>query len=87
MLTKEQIEVAVRRQIKSDEKLGDQSGGSGHLGYVSYTIDEIGDAVGKDEGWEVVYKYTLVVTTEFTVEPDNPPYRYPKSGRIIISDG
>ncbi len=84
MLTKEQIEKAVQGQIEKDEKLGDQAGGSGHMSYVNYTVDEIGEPVKSDRGWEAEYKYTVVVTTEFTIEPDNPPYRYPKSGKVII---
>ena len=84
MLTKEQIETAVQRQIEKDENLGDQAGGSGHMSYVSYTVDEIGDPVETDYGWEVDYKYTVVVTTEFTIEPDNPPYTYPKVGNVVI---
>jgi hypothetical protein len=86
MLTKEQIEEAVHRQIESDEKPGDQAGGSGHMGYVDYTVDEIGEPVEMDNGWEVSYRYTIEVTTEFTIEPDNPPYRYPKEGKVIIGD-
>ena len=84
MLTKEQIEEAVIRQIEKYEKLGEQAGGSGHLSNVDFIIDEIGDPVETGEGWEVEYKYTIVVTTEFTYEPDNPPYRYPKSGKVVI---
>jgi len=84
MLTKEQIETAVHGQIEKDEKLGDQAGGSGHLSYVDYTIDQISEPMDKDGGWEVEYSYTVVITTEFTIEPDNPPYRYPKSGKVLI---
>ena len=48
MLTKEQIETAIRQQIEKDEKLGEQSGGSGHMGYVDYVIDMIGKPCEKD---------------------------------------
>ena len=84
MLTKEQIKEAVIGQIEKYEKLGEQAGGSGHLSDVNFIIDEILDPVETEEGWEVEYKYTIVVTTEFTIEPDNPPYRYPKSGKVVI---
>ena len=84
MLTKEQTETAVHRQIGKDEKLGDRAGGSGHMSYVDYSIDEICDPVETGRGWEVEYKYTVEITTEFTIEPDNPPYRYPKSGKVLI---
>ncbi|MBL7110621.1 MAG: hypothetical protein ISS19_01615 [Bacteroidales bacterium] len=84
MPTKEQIEKAVIGQIEKYEKLGEQAGGSGHLSDVNFIIDEIGDPVETGEGWEVEYKYTAVITSEFTIEPDNPPYRYPKSGKVIL---
>ncbi len=84
MPTKEQIEKAVIGQIEKEEKLDEQAGGSGHMSYVDYTIDEIGEPVETDKGWEVEYKYTAVITSEFTIEPDNPPYRYPKSGKVIL---
>ena len=84
MITKEQIEKAIIGQIEKYEKLGEQAGGSGHLSDVNFIIDEIGDPVETGDSWEVEYKYTIVVTTEFTIEPDNPPYLYPKSGKVVI---
>ena len=84
MLTKEQIETAVHNQIVKDEELGDQAGGSGHMSYVGYSLEEVSEPLDKDGDWEVEYRYTVIVTTEFTIEPDNPPYKYPKSGKVLI---
>ena len=80
----------IEAKICKDEDLGDQVGGSGHLGHVSYEIDSISkpERVQTDTsvGWKVSYAYSLVVVTEFTYYPDNPPreYRYRKT--VIIDD-
>ena len=84
MLSKEEIEKLICGKIEREEKLGNQAGGSGHLSFVEYDIDWIGKPVKTEEGFVIDYRYTLVITTEFTVEPDNPPYTYPKYGKIII---
>jgi hypothetical protein len=73
-------------QIAKDEKLGSQSGSSGHLGDVGYALDEIDEPVRRGEGWEVTYRYTIIVTTEFTIYPDNPPYEYGHEKTITLDE-
>jgi hypothetical protein len=84
MIAKEDLEKLIRERIESEEKLGEQAGGSGHMGYVDYHIDSIDEPVRTGEGYSVTYSYTLVITTEFTYEPDNPPYRVPVTKTILI---
>ncbi|MCP4441302.1 MAG: hypothetical protein GY810_20545 [Aureispira sp.] len=82
--SKEEIEKLVHEQIAQNEKLGHSSGGSGHLGCVSYTLDKIDEPTQTKTAWEVHYHYTIVVETEFTYYPDNPPYETPHSGVLIL---
>ena len=84
MITKEKLEKVIAEKIESEEQLGEQSGGSGHLGYVDFIIDRIDEPVPTEKGYSVTYSYTLIVTTEFTYEPDNPPYRYPVTKTLVI---
>ena len=84
MTNKEKIENLVRQKIEKDEKLGHQAGGSGHMSHVSYTIDSIETKDTDEEKIEISYKYTIVVETEFTYYPDNPPYEYLYEGKLII---
>ena len=90
MPSHERIREIVARKIEHDEQLGDQVGGSGHLGSVGYEIDEIAPAVGvPDEGrglFEIVYTYTLITVTEFTVYPDNPPYTSSYRKSIVVDE-
>ena len=84
MFTEKEIEEIIKRKIEADEKLGEQSGGSDHLSYTSYSINEIKTERLSDNEIEVRYNYTIFVETEFTVYPDNPPMEYSKTGLIII---
>ncbi|KPK84592.1 MAG: hypothetical protein AMS27_09495 [Bacteroides sp. SM23_62_1] len=84
MISKEKIEKLICEKIELEEQLGDQAGGSGHLSFVEYDLEWIGKPQKTEEGYVVEYRYTLVISTEFTIYPDNPPYTYPKSGTIII---
>jgi hypothetical protein len=75
LLTEEQLKAIIEKQIESEESLGDQVGGSGHRGHVSYKIDNISEPQIIDNNTiEVTYRYTLTTVTEFTIYPDNPPY-------------
>jgi len=80
----------VSAKINEDETLGEQAGGSGHLGYVEYEIDEICRPkkveTDKGQGWEITYYYTIIVTTEFTIFPANPPYEYKYKKTIVVDD-
>jgi hypothetical protein len=88
MFTGERLREIVVAHIERNERLGYQAGGSGHLGYVSFEVDKIGEPtrIGSGEGevWEVAYSYTLFVETEFTYYPDNPPHEYRKSATVLI---
>lgn len=86
MFSDEQIEKIIRKKIESEEKLGTHAGGSGHLNDISYNIDDIQEPVKCDEGWEVTYQYTIVVISEFTVWPDNPPHEHRNAKKIILDE-
>jgi hypothetical protein len=84
--TDQRLQEIIEAQIAKDEKLGSQSGGSGHLGEVGYVLDGVDEPVRRGEGWEVTYRYTTIITTEFTVYPDNPPYEYGHEKTITLDD-
>lgn len=84
MLTEKKIREIVESQIRQDNELGERAGGSGHLSYVSYRIDEIIPRDLQDGRTEIAYTYTLIIETEFTYYPDNPPYEDPRSGIVIV---
>lgn len=70
MFSEKEIREIVEGKISQDENLGEQVGGSGHLGYQSYKIDHISKPekiqTGNEETWRITYIYTLYVETEFT---------------------
>lgn len=41
MFSEKEIKEIIKGKISQDENLGEQVGGSGHLGYTSYQIDHI----------------------------------------------
>ena len=86
MLSKDKIRELVKSEIEKKEKPGEQSGGSGHLAHVDYTIDSIKEPVKTGDNWKITYSYTTIITTEFTVYPDNPPYENHKTGEIILNN-
>ena len=85
MLTDGEIKKIVKQKIEEDEKLGYQSGGSGHMGYVSYQLNDVKIMDAAGDTIKVEYNYSTFVESEFTIEPDNPPMEDIKS-RIIIID-
>ncbi|MFH1298091.1 MAG: hypothetical protein ABIJ04_12640 [Bacteroidota bacterium] len=84
MLSEEKINRIVEDYIRKTEKLGDLGGGSGHMSYVSFRIDDIKSRNLDGGKTEISFSYTLMVETEFTYYPDNPPYEYPASGTLLI---
>ncbi|HUY01354.1 MAG TPA: hypothetical protein VMV49_17465 [Candidatus Deferrimicrobium sp.] len=90
MLSESALREIVKAKIAQDEQLGQQVGGSGHLGFVSYEIKRISKPkkikTDEFEGWEITYDYTTIVETEFTMYPDNPPDKYKYRKRIILND-
>ena len=89
MLPKSKIEKIVTRVITHDEKLGNNVGGSGHRGYISFVINTLGNPTKKQYkgkvAWELTYIYTITIETEFTYYPDNPPHEYKYQKTLIIN--
>ena len=88
MIPKSKIEKIVTRVINRDEKLGHGVGGSGHSSHTSFVINTLGNPVKrkykKKVAWEISYTYTVLVETEFTYYPDNPPHEYSYKKSIIV---
>ena len=85
MLTEKEILEFINQKITADEKLGDQVGGSGHMGFVSYKINHFKTRKISPQQFEITYSYTLYVETEFTYYPDNPPMEYPHERKIVVN--
>ena len=86
MFTESELERIVSARIEHDEVLGTQKGGGDHIGHKSYAIDKIGTPEQVRNGWEVTYSYTIIVETEFTIYPDNPPHEYRYEKTITLDD-
>lgn len=86
MIIEPKIGQIVTSKIKRDEKLGSLTGSSGHLGHKSYVIDEISPLKQVNRGWEIKYKYTIIIETEFTIYPDNPPHEYRYEKTIVVDE-
>jgi len=76
----------VGQYIESVEDLGEKAGGSGHLGFKSFGLDEISEPEKVPEGWKVSFKYTIYIESEFAYDPDNPPPSYPHTGTITVDN-
>ena len=87
MFTEEEIKTVVTSKIESEEKLGDQSGGSGHSGCVSYLLTEVHAKERNDGRTEISYRYKILVENEFTIYPDNPPMESLRKKTIVIDKG
>ena len=84
MLNEEEIRTVVKQKIETDEKLGYRAGGSRHLGYTSYVLNEGLTKQLSETTIKITYQYTVFVETEFTVYPDNPAMEYTKTGELVI---
>ena len=84
-LNKEEILKVVWNQIEKDVSPGEQVGGSGHLSQVDCKIDIVYDPIRVQEGWEITYQYTVTITTEFTIYPDNPPWENTYEKTITVN--
>jgi len=82
----EKIREQVAHKIAKTHQLGYKSGGSGHLGHISFEIDKIEEPQQTDKGWLVDYEYTLIIETEFTYYPDNPPHTEPHIGQLYLKE-
>lgn len=74
MFTESELEKIVSARIEQDEALGIQKGGGDHIGHKSYASDKIGTPEQVHNRWEITSSYTIIVETEFTIYPDNPPH-------------
>lgn len=81
-----EIREIIWKQIEKDEKPGEHVGGSGHLGQVDCWIGGVDEPRRLAEGWEITYRYTISVTTEFAIYPDNPPQETVFEKTILIDD-
>lgn len=80
-----EIRKKIWTQIEKDESPGEQVGGSGHLSQVDCKIDIVYDPIQVPEGWEITYRYTVTITTEFTIYPDNPPWENTYEKTITVN--
>ena len=80
----EKVLSAIEAHIKSKHKLGEQTGGSGHKGFISFRVDEYDQHKLHDGKIEISFKYTIFTETEFTYYPDNPPYEDHYEAKIIL---
>lgn len=82
-----ETEAIIRKKIDLDEETGEQAGGSGHVSEVASHLDYISLKTDETGLVEAIYFYTLIVCSEFTMHPSNPPkvYRYRKT--IWINPG
>lgn len=84
MFTEEELQEIVKKKIETDEKLGTQAGGSGHLAYKYFALNKLTAKQLTEDKLEIRYSYTVYVETEFTYYPDNPPMEYPNSGVMVV---
>ena len=85
MLTKEDLIKIICSKIESDENLGDHSGGSGHLSYKEYSLNDFSVTEKTGNTLSIKYFYTISITNEFTIYPENPPAEFKKESEIIIN--
>jgi hypothetical protein len=85
MFSKEQLETVAKTNIASNYKLGDLTGGSGHMGHRSYSIDKMEEPAQKDENWSFTFEYSIYVETEFNYYPDNPPQEDSYSKTVTLN--
>ncbi len=84
MFTEEELQEIVKNKIETDEKLGTQAGGSGHLAYKHFVLNKLTSKQLTEDKLEIRYSYTVYIETEFTYYPDNPPMEYPNSGVMVV---
>jgi hypothetical protein len=85
MFTEEEILEIIKKKISEDESLGEKNAGSGHSGFVDYDINLYDTKQLSEDTIEIKYHYHLVVESEFTSYPDNPPMEYPRLKLIVVN--
>jgi hypothetical protein len=73
MSQKHHIKSIIKRYITTNHTIGDRAGGSGGMGYNSYTLDKFDFKQIENGNFEVSFKYTVITESEFIDDPDNPP--------------
>ncbi len=84
MIDERIINNVINLVLDHDVTPGDHAGGSGHLSYVSYSVKEIIKEDVRDNILNIKCLYDTIIVTEFTIEPDNPPYVYNHEKRIML---
>lgn len=84
MFSEPEIIEIIKQKIESDENLGQQSGGSGQIGFVSYEIKDYKTRPVSPDQLEITYNYYKYIETEFTYYPDNPPMHYLITKTILV---
>lgn len=85
MFAEKEIEQIIHQKIRNDETLGEQTGGSGHLGFVTYRLKDYSVKQLAPDRVEITYTYCKYTETEFTCYPDNPPCESQHTRRIVIN--
>lgn len=90
MIEEENLKEKLTNYISELEKIGENRGGSGHLGYKSLEIKNISEMKENKQIYEelfvILVEYRIIIETEFTYYPDNPPYEYEKHLKIYIDN-
>ncbi len=85
MFTENEILELIKMKISQDESLGEKNAGSGHSGFVDYEINLYDTKQLSEDTIEIKYHYHLIVESEFTSYPDNPPMEYPRLKLIVVN--
>lgn len=81
MLARKTIIEIIRNWLETDECAEAKAGGSGHLSDIGIYIEKLVTKLDKNQMIFVEVEYKVIVDSEFTYYPDNPPkgYKYYKS--------
>lgn len=86
-MTMEEIRNVIEEYIRIEEKVGDQTGGSGHLSNKNIKLFQISEPIPITKNLKSIsFKYAVFILTEFTYYPDNPPYETHYAQTIIIDN-
>ena len=72
--------------IERDEKCGYTSGGTEHLSYISYNIEDFQTTMLPNQNLLLSYFYTISIEGEFTIYPHNPPQQYHYKKNITLDN-
>ena len=94
MIDKSKLKELLLGEIEKRHKLGEQVGGSGHLGYVSFTNLEIGEPAeieyNGEKTFEIPFTFETYTESEFHYATDNNDsddmYRNIHHAKIIVNE-